>query len=297
MLNLLYGIFFFILLAYGMYKIITGSIRLPSKSAIENLQNFQNDEGGVLDDLKKVFIRPAANVIAPHISIDRYKREKMARNLKRAGYKENPEHFYATGIVRSIYMALAGVFVMIAMTGAFRGIGIALIVLAVIMYFAYIDKVNDKLKERNDKILAELPRFIRTYNHSRSQNTPLATIIEKYRMVAGDSFKYDLDMLITDLRTMNEDEALRSFDTRINIPHLSQFVSAIISTLHGVNQDMYFSQLEREMNVLARENIKREINKRPDKVKTVTLISACLFFVVILYPLIVTLMESLAVFS
>ena len=44
-----------ILIFYGLYKIITGFITVPSGDTEKNIQNMQNTDG-VLDDLKKVFI-------------------------------------------------------------------------------------------------------------------------------------------------------------------------------------------------------------------------------------------------
>ena len=295
MSTLIFILVFFIATAYGIYKLITGLVIVPTSNTINNVQMFQKERTGVIEDLKKVVFYPIVNLVAPHISIDRYKREKLARNLKRADYVVDPEHFYAEALVGSIYIAIFGVFILFSPIEKAGVIGVIAIILAVAKYFATIDKLNDKLKERNSKILSELPRFIRTYNHSRSQNTPLLVVIEKYRKVAGEAFQYDLDVLIAELKTKNAEEALRDFDARINIPHLSQFVAAVISTIQGINQDVYFAQLEREMNILARENIRIEINARPEKVKAVTLISACMIFVVLLYPLIMTMIDSLSV--
>ncbi len=93
--------------------------------------------------------------------------------------------------------------------------------------------------------------------------------MERYqRKIAGDDFKYDLDILITDLKTGNTEDALQRFDERVNIPQLSTFISGVIGTSKGIDQETFFlSLMEQEMKILARENIKREIAKRPGKIK------------------------------
>ena len=89
-----------ILISYGLYKIITGFITVPSREIDKNIQNMQGTEG-VLDDLKKLFISTPAKFIARFVNIDMYKRQKLSRDLERAGYKENPEEFYGCAIVKA----------------------------------------------------------------------------------------------------------------------------------------------------------------------------------------------------
>ena len=56
-----------ILISYGLYKIITGFITVPSGDTEKNIQNMQNTDG-VLDDLKKVFIGIPAKFVARFIN-------------------------------------------------------------------------------------------------------------------------------------------------------------------------------------------------------------------------------------
>ena len=67
-----------ILISYGLYKIITGFITVPSREIDKNIQNMQGTEG-VLDDLKKLFISTPAKFIARFVNIDMYKRQKLSR--------------------------------------------------------------------------------------------------------------------------------------------------------------------------------------------------------------------------
>ena len=129
-----------ILISYGLYKIITGFITVPSGDTEKNIQNMQNTDG-VLDDLKKVFIGVPAKFLARFINIDMYKRAKMDRDLDRVGYKETPEEFYASAIVKAIYFVLVGVLFIL-----FNSIliGVLLISVSIVGYLASVDKLNDK---------------------------------------------------------------------------------------------------------------------------------------------------------
>lgn len=282
-----------VLLAFAIYQLITSFIILPSKQTYKNIQNISKKKG-VKEELAELFVYPIAKLVSKFVRIDMYKRKKLVKNLTRAGYEISPEEYYANAIVTSAYVLIVSV-VMIIM--GITLIGFLGVILTVILYFANIDKVNDKLKLTNAAILRELPRFVRTYNHSKHANTQLLTIVEKYRKVAGKEFCYDLDVLITDLKTTNEEEALMRFDDRVNLPQLSGFVNALISSTKGVDQEIYFFTLEKEMNMLARENIRREIQKRPDKIQRVTLLTGMMCLALFFYPILVTLLDGLAMFK
>lgn len=281
-----------ILISYGLYKIITGFITVPSGDTEKNIQNMQNTDG-VLDDLKKVFIGVPAKFLARFINIDMYKRAKMDRDLDRVGYKETPEEFYASAIVKAIYFVLVGVLFILLNSIL---IGVLLISVSIVVYLASVDKLNDKLKERNEQIMKELPTFIRTYNNALKQSKDFLKFVINYREIAKPNFHYDLDVLITDLKTMDEESALTRFANRINISHLTQFTNAVIANNKGSDQSVYFQQLNHDMNMLAVENVKREIDKRPEKVKPMTMIVACCIFGLLLYPIIMQLIGNMGVF-
>ena len=281
-----------ILISYGLYKIITGFITVPSREIDKNIQNMQGTEG-VLDDLKKLFISTPAKFIARFVNIDMYKRQKLSRDLERAGYKENPEEFYGCAIVKAAYCVFIGVCLILLNSTL---IGVLTIAVSIIVYLESIDKLNDKLKERNEQIMKELPTFIRTYNNALRQSKDFLKFAINYRQIAKPNFYYDLDVLITDLKTMDEESALTRFANRINISHLSQFANAVIASNKGSDQSVYFQQLNHDMNVLAIENVKREIDKRPEKVKPMTMIVVFSIFATLLYPIIMQLVGSMGVF-
>ena len=55
--------------------------------------------------------------------------------------------------------------------------------------------------------------------------------MERYRKSAGDDFKYDLDILITELKKGNTEEALQRFDECVNIPQLLTFIAVFVNDL------------------------------------------------------------------
>ncbi|MDD6484036.1 MAG: hypothetical protein PUF72_05615 [Clostridiales bacterium] len=281
------------LLGFGFYNLYLCCRVMPSRGAVKNLNHYSEDTS-ILEDLKDFLVSPTARIISRFIKIDMYKRERLRRDLIRAGYTVTPEEYYAEAITITAYIGIVGIILFFTLSKFFGVLGI---ILAVIMYFSRIDKVNDKLGDKSAKILREMPRFIRTYNNSRSQNPELIDIMEKYRKVAGDAFKYDLDVLITDLKTMGSEESLRRFEQRINIPHMSQFVNALISAQKGEDQGYFFDTLGHEMTVLARENIQRELDKRPEKVHRITMMLAVLLFAVLMYPIGLELINGLALFG
>ena len=129
--------------------------------------------------------------------------------------------------------------------------------LGVMLFFKERQAVSEKLKKINGRIHDELPRFVRTYNNSLKSSKDILKFMERYQKIAGEDFKYDLDILITDLKTGNTEEALQRFDERVNIPQLSTFISGVIGTSKGVDQETFFYLMEQDMKILARESCYR----------------------------------------
>jgi|LSQX01.3.fsa_nt_gb hypothetical protein len=276
------------------YYVFTAIVVVPSEKSKRVLSRIIRQK----DLSKKSFIdklsAPLTKVIIPVIRIDSYKRNKLSRNLARVGISDTPEEYTAKALAKGILISLFSVVFI------YLGIPIATLAtffLGITVAFKEMQVVNDKLKKINALILNELPRFVSTYNHSLEGTKDIIRIFEKYRKVAGQAFRYDLDVLIMELKSGNMEEALRRFDDRINIPQLSTFISGVIGTSKGIDQKTFFFMMEQNMKVLYRENMKREMAKRPGKLKLATISVGVCMFLIYVVPMGLQLKTGLAIFK
>lgn len=281
------------ILTFGFYMLASQFITFPAKRTTKVMANFKRKQS-IGEQFYTAVTYPLTKIVARFIHLENYRRKKLAKDLERAGIKLLPEEYLAKAYVTSVLTILSA-FLFIPLGLSIITMGVML--LGIILYFKERQTVNEKLKKINGHILEELPRFIRTYNNSLKSSKDILRFMEKYRKVAGDEFKYDLDILITELKTGNTEEALQRFDDRINIPQLSTFISGVIGTSKGINQETFFYLMEQDMKVLARENIKREIAKRPGKIKKATIAVGVMMFILYLYPIFTDLKTGLGIFN
>ena len=289
----MYHITLIILLSLGFYTLASKFIILPTKKTVRAMSNFKRRQS-VGDQFYTIVTYPLTKAMSKFIHIDIYRSKKLTKDLERAGINLTPEEYHAKAYVTSVLTILSSFFLIPL---GLPIITMGVIMLGVILYFKERQAVTDKLKKINGHILEELPRFIRTYNNSLKSSKDILRFMEKYRKIAGCEFKYDLDILITELKTGNTEEALQRFDDRVNIPQLSTFVSGVIGTSKGIDQATFFYLMEQDMKILARENIKREIAKRPGKIKKATIAVGVMMFILYLYPIFIDLKNGLGIFN
>ena len=232
--------------------------------------------------------------LAGFIVINGEKRKKLASALERAGMNTSVERYYAEALL------ISSVFCLCSAPFFYAGFGVAAfgtLALGVAVFFQKIGDVDVKLKRIRQEIIDELPRFISVINYSLSTTRDLVKILEKYLSICKPALKPDLQLLVAEMKSGNYSEALKRFDIRIGIPQLSAFVSGLIDTDRGIDQRTFFYLMEENMNALFIENKKKEIAKRPKKIrKAVISVGVCLFALYIV-PIAVQLVDGLNMFK
>ncbi len=282
-----------LLIAFGIYTLVGNFITFPTKRTEKAMSTFKRKQG-IGEKFYNTVTYPLTKLVSVFIRMENYQKRKLEKDLHRAGINLTPAEYYAKAYVTAGLTILSSfLFIPLGLTV----ITMCVMLLGIMLFFKERQSVKDKLKKINGKILDELPRFVRTYNNSLKSSKDILKFMERYRKIAGDDFKYDLDILITDLKTGNTEEALQRFDERVNIPQLSTFISGVIGTSKGVDQETFFYLMEQDMKILARENIKREIAKRPGKIKKATVAVGVMMFLLYLYPIFIDLKNGLGIFN
>lgn len=139
--------------------------------------------------------------------------------------------------------------------------------LSIVSYFKLRDEVDEKLKKKRQAIKKELLQFMLTVIRSLKFSRDITAIADKYRLVAGPELRAELNILVLDLKTINQEQALRSFARRIDINELTTFVDGLISENRGVNQIDYLKSVEKELKKKTKEGLKKEAFKKPGRLR------------------------------
>ncbi len=149
--------------------------------------------------------------------------------------------------------------------------------------------LKDKLKEKKMLIEIELPGFIRSIlyklediqggNSKTVVQVDLIQIFEDYLKVASEVFYYDVAVLVMEMKAKDIETALRNFNERIGLTDVSFLVNALIGLYRGEHQGEALMYLTRDMDVRAKEALKKKLGKLPGKIKvaSVPLVVVTLF--------------------
>jgi hypothetical protein len=216
----------------------------------------------------------------------------MASMLRRGGLELTPKEYYARAILcASLTLLLMPLLIAI---GADNLAPIVLI-FAVVVYFHFMTDLKDQMKEKKRRIEMELPGFIRSilYRLEDSKDSSnravvqvdLIEIFEDYLKVASDVFRNDISILVMEMKSQNIETALRSFNERLGLTDVSFLVNALIGLHRGEHQGEALAYLARDMDIKAKEALKKKLNNLPRRVKiaSIPLVAAtlaCLLYVI-----------------
>ncbi|AFK94330.1 MULTISPECIES: hypothetical protein [Thermoanaerobacterium] len=231
-----------------------------------------------LNDIKKInskrvdynkvfverFLKPSLEYLLKYSKLDFFKFESINRKLKKLNRNESAEEFLAKGILASIALFAAGIIIQSFVH--LSTVSIIVYVLAIAAIFAPIFDLNNKIKEKNQKIIDELPRFVKTVLFQYRYKVPLVSIIKSYIDVAGDELKAELIKLYADLEILPEEKALRNFSDRLQIIEVQSFVNTLINAYSGgVDVEQLFLIQDKEIRTLNRDNIRKKLKNLPNK--------------------------------
>lgn len=227
------------------------------------------------------------------IIISPERRGTVENKLTRAGYKVKAEEFYADVIIRvvGVYL-LVPVFLLLDIKVAAAGT----VILGLGLYYKWAGEPDSRLRGITAAISDELPRFISVLGYSMSTDRDLKQTVERYLKIAKPALRYDLELLLLELKAGNNAEALKRFDTRVGIPQLSSFVSGLIDAGRGVDQKTFFYLMEENMKLMFIENRKKELSRRPVKVKKAIIAVGICMFLIYLVPICIQLKDGLEMF-
>lgn len=269
-----FQIIIFILLTAAGFLICRQFLKIPRLSMKKNLKHLQTEKEKPGRRLLNRFIMPIARPGSRFIPIDPVKEARMASMLRRGGLELTPKEYYARAILcASLTLLLMPLLIVI---GAANFAPIVLI-FAVVVYFHFMTDLKDQLKEKKKRIEIELPGFVRSILYRLEDNkhdgsrmvvqVDLIQIFEDYLKVASDAFQDDVAILVMEMKATDIETALRNFNERLGITDVSFLVNALIGLYRGEHQGEALSYLARDMDVKAKEALKKKLDNLPRRVK------------------------------
>jgi len=289
---LYYQIILFILLTAAGILICRQLLKIPKLSMKKNLKHLRAEKEAAGSRMLNRVIMPVARPISRFIPIDSVKEARMASMLRRGGQELTPREYYARAVLcASFTLPLALVFLIM---GAVK-LAPIILVLAMVVYRHFMTDLKDQLKEKKKRIEMELPGFVRSILYRLEDNrhdgsrlvvqVDLIQIFEDYLKVASDAFREDVAIMVMEMKAKDIETALRNFNERLGITEVSFLVNALIGLHRGEHQGEALSYLARDMDIKAKEALKKKLDNLPRRVKiasiplvAITIIS--LFYVI-----------------
>ena len=285
-----YQIIVFILLTAAGILICRQLLKIPKLSMKKNIKNVQVEKEAMGNRLLNRFIMPLARPVSRFVPLDPVKEARMASILRRGGLELTPKEYYARAIVcASFTLPLALLFIFL---GAVK-LAPLILLLALLVYRHFMTDLKDRMKEKKKRIEMELPGFVRSILYRLEDNrhdgsrlvvqVDLIQIFEDYLKVVSDAFREDVAILVMEMKAKDIETALRSFNERLGITDVSFLVNALIGLHRGEHQGEALSYLARDMDIKAKEAMKKKLDTLPRRVKIASIPLVAITIVSLLY--------------
>lgn len=286
---------FVITIINAMLMLLGAFEKAPPKKNQQILKDLKEKQT-FLQWLIKNIVMPFANIIKPFVKMSPKDENTLEMNLKRAGIDEDAKLYYAKAIAGGL-LILPLVF-LFAMLGS-KFFAMIAGTLSLVIFVNGLERYKIILEKKTKAIERTIPSFIRSIlyklandEESTKVKANLVEIFESYLSVCPKVFVYDISVLIYDLKTADNETALREFNKRLGIVEVSYLVNALIGIVRGERQNDVLKDLAKEMSVKNRQAIQRELEKRPGKVFRACIPLFVIAFVAIIYVLVSALVDG-----
>ena len=243
---------------------------------------------------KSVWNAPSVSRITAFLSrfvyMDETARESLTRQLYRAGTSITPEQFTARKYVIAL-LGGAGILVC-ALFGFWMGV----ILCALVICYGIMrqrELITRRIKERDETIAAEMPRFVRSVCRSLRSNRDIRAALTSYRKVAGAVLGSELDILLADMQSGGAAGALQRFQQRLGTESAFRLCSTLTEIDRGIDQTATLEYLADDMAQQMKLNLQKTLSVRPAQMRRTYLPAVGVCVAMIMYVLIVFVMDQL----
>lgn len=275
-----------VLIAFGLFRI--AQTALPSGQAVNAIRNIPGRRD-MAERLQDAFL-PLARLFSKLFPMGEYKTKRLKADFSRLGLAQTPQEYVGAAMAKSMLLALVGL-LFIPMGVPWLAFITALA--ALLAYFQTTQAVRKKVEAQNREIEAELPRLVETLNYTLQESRDLLAFFEKYRKVSGTALGTELDRLLADMKTGNQEAALRRMDARLGLPSFAALCAALCGVHQGVDQRLSLLVLEQDLRAKERETLRRLMEKRPGRIKAASFLLTVLMILLFMVPLVLLILSNL----
>ena len=278
----------FIFIFAGAYSLILALMRLPPKSVSENMQRMYVMRAGFARRIQMKLFDPLIRPLSVLLPLSEKIQIVLEADLKRAGLPYGAKEYYARAIIFSAVSL--PILLVVWILGLTFIVPIAC-VLPFLLFRKYSIEHKDILKKKRDDIELALPHFIRSIlyklnNADGMVQVDIIAVFEDYIKIAEKALEYDVKLLVTEMKSKSVVQALHNFEYRLGLPEIGFLVRALVGMYNGQPQTAALATLSRDIDIRARENIKRALDKLPGKIKLATMPLVVVGIAALLYVLI-----------
>lgn len=281
-----------ILTGIGCYYLSCAIADVPTSRTSRMMLLSRKQTGNGKENLFDVYLTKVAEKCSFLLHLDPVRKGKLSQALSIAGLSITPETYTMKALLSAFLVAACAVFFLFL----FPLMGLLMLGLAVLMWFATYYRVFDIVKKRKKAIEAELARFAVSIQQSLATDRDVLKLLTSYRRIAGPELGTELDTTIADMKTGNYEQALLRFQNRIGSTMLSDIVRGLIGTLRGDDQQMYFKMLAFDLRQVEQNNLKKEAAKRPKQMQKYSMLMLLCILLIYVVVLSVEVIQSLGSF-
>lgn len=277
-----------VMLAIGIYKIAQAAICFPSGKTVEAIKYIH----GKPDMVKRSqnVLMPIIRLVSMLIPMSEYRERRLAADFLRLNTRQSPKEYVSAVLSKSLLLGILGLL--------FIPLGMPVLTLltvaaAVLAYFQGMQSIRKKVEKLNYEIESELPRMVETLNYSLQDNRDLLTFFEKYRKVSGKALSVEIDRLVIEMKTGNQETAIRNMDARLGLPSFAALSAILCGVNQGIDQRLSLLVLEQDLRTKERETLRRKIEKQPGRIKAASFILTALMILMFMVPLVLLIINNL----
>lgn len=265
----------FLLLAYGLYQVLSDFLNVPSRGAKKAVLAVERKKRTFFESLTI----PLAERIETIYKMDEQKKSSLQKKLYSAQIHYSPEFYMSKALAEGLLVGLLAV----PMYFIFPLFSLLMIIIGILCYYRRIEELDEMIRNKSEKIDRELPMFADMIKQQLATSRDVMSILVSYRKICGEELVHELDMTIADMKTGHYEKALKNLEMRIPSVGLSEIIRGLLAVLRGDDQRGYFEMLAHDLAVSDKERIKRIALKRPDKLKPVGILLVGAFLAMYIY--------------
>jgi len=280
-----------IVLSTGLWLICSAQLfHDKSFSGAKSISRFQRWQDSEKDLWKSPFLLRLTEWLSRFVFLEKSAEERLAHQLERAGLLITPQEFTARKFVIGFFAALG--ILLCALMKFWLGI-LLFGLFALFLLMKEKETLEAKLKEKDDAIAMEMPRFVRTICRTLRTTRDVYAAMDSYRKVAGQELGLELDILLAHMRTGGVPSALQQFQKRIGTEEAFRLCSTLQEIDRGIDQSATLDYLADDMARQAKYRIEKTLALRPAKMRRTYLPAVGVCVVLIIYVLIVFVTNQL----